>query len=73
MALAPVTRYDDISRGVFCAGNPHNDFSACHGDSGGPMVKYVSGLRNNKNESSHFLQIGKWCPLTNLNEKGGKM
>jgi secreted trypsin-like serine protease len=45
-------------RGVFCAGNPANIQSACHGDSGGPMLKFIPNS-NDVDEQSHFVQIGK--------------
>ena len=49
----------EIFRGVFCAGNPPNVQSACHGDSGGAMLKFVPNI-NDENEQSHFVQIGKF-------------
>jgi hypothetical protein len=47
----------EIFRGVFCAGNPPNVQSACHGDSGGAMLKFVPNV-NDVDEQSHFVQIG---------------
>ena len=49
----------EIFRGVFCAGNPPNVQSACHGDSGGAMLKFVPNI-NDEDEQSHFVQIGKF-------------
>ena len=48
-----------LCRGVFCAGNPTNVQSACHGDSGGAMLKFVPNV-NDEDEQSHFVQIGKF-------------
>jgi secreted trypsin-like serine protease len=49
----------NLCRGVFCAGNPTNVQSACHGDSGGAMLKFVPNI-NDEDEQSHFVQIGKF-------------
>ena len=46
-----------LFRGVFCAGNPTNVQSACHWDSGGPVLKFVP-IINDEDEQSHFVQIG---------------
>jgi secreted trypsin-like serine protease len=52
----------NLCRGVFCAGNPTNVQSACHGDSGGAMLKFVPNI-NDEDEQSHFVQIGKFFEL----------
>ncbi len=49
----------EISRGIFCAGNPPNVQSACYGNSGGPMLKFVP-IINDVDDQSHFVQIGKF-------------
>jgi hypothetical protein len=49
----------EIFRGIFCAGNPPNVQSACHGNSGGPMLKFVP-IINDVDDQSHFIQIGKF-------------
>ena len=38
---------------IFCAGLPIQNYSACHGDSGGPLTKFMDM------ENAHYEQIGK--------------
>ena len=38
---------------IFCAGLPIQNYSACHGDSGGPLIKFMDM------EHAHYEQIGK--------------